>query len=78
MKIFLGIIAWLIGIYYFVCGLLFYLALWGGIGFFGALVTTPVSTGIYVLIATFTSWAGFGQNILLLGAMGACFYYSQD
>lgn len=40
-------------------GLAFWTGIWGGIGFFGSLLTTPISQCIAILFMMFTSVEGF-------------------
>lgn len=78
MKTVAGLIGWLIFIGYVILGILYFTSIWGGIGFFGSLITIPMSTIVYVILASFGSVTTFVINLVAVAIMAICFSYGNE
>jgi hypothetical protein len=59
MKVLASIIGYIMIIFVQVLAIAYFSSIWGGIGFFGALMTMPLSGFVYAIIGLFSSLAGF-------------------
>jgi len=64
MKSLANILGSCILILYWFYTILFWYGVFGAIGFFGAIITTPVSVFIAFFLTSFTSFASFFFNVL--------------
>lgn len=55
-------IAWM-----FLSGLIYWSSVYGGIGFFGALLTTPISTILFLILRLFWGWSYFLGTVVWVG-----------
>lgn len=73
MKIFAGIVAWVIIVCYIISAIAFFTDSWGAIGFFGAILTMPFSIGFYVLLGLV---GNFFVNFFWLALTIGCLVYA--
>jgi hypothetical protein len=78
MKTVAAIIAWLLVAGYWVMSLFYFAEVWGGLGFFGALFTTPLSTIAYVGICLFSSVGGFILHGIILTVTYLLWNYAEE
>jgi hypothetical protein len=66
MKVLAGILSGIIILCYVIGAIAFFTTIWGAVGFFGSILTLPLSTSAYIIISTFTSVIGFITNAMFL------------
>lgn len=74
MSFILIAIAYIMLALIWLASIIYYTSLWGGIGFFGALFTTPISTGIYVFIYLISGVSQFIGTVIYFGIIFIAFW----
>lgn len=78
MKTTAVVIGYLMLLWLGLSGVLFWTGVWGGIGFFGSLLTTPFSQGIAIMIMAFASLENFVGYAIYFFIMAVLIMWGSD
>jgi hypothetical protein len=78
MKTIAGILAFLSMAYMAFLGVMFWTAIWGGIGFFGSILTSPFSEIIAIGIMMFSSFEAFIGWVIWIAITAVMGAYSAE